>query len=217
MKLVRPAIAVALCGSLVLVATAEAKIKPKPVKPVCNLTTDVAGDANKLPIIGTVGAGPAEPAFDITSIDVASNEKFITGAIRVVKLAKSAAASPTGIHWAANFTLNDTHYFLSASEDVGGTEKAELNEIDNPTAGTYKHTAPATAVFDLVKNELRISVKIKDAGLRVAPGKSVFSELGGNAGREYSAGGATAQDFTDEAVSDKSYKASTPSCVTIGK
>jgi hypothetical protein len=228
MMLVRPAVAIAVGAALVVATQAGAVAKPKPKpkpKPVCNLVTDPAGDANDAPLVGGVPVGSSDNAYDITSIDVASNLTTVTGVVRVKKLAKTSSSSPTGIHWTVALTIGTTHFLLSANEETTGTNGAELDTSD-PSTNTYNKIADAKAVFDPARNEVRISAAVRDFTETIKVGKSVLSGLGGTAGRVYgvkdvtgSFGGdlVTGQDATDTAAGTKTYVAGTLSCVTPGK
>jgi hypothetical protein len=228
MNLVRPALALVVGLFLVVAGQAGAAGKPKPTakpKTVCNLVTDSAGDANGLPLVGTVGAGPSDGAYDITSIDVASNLTTLTGVVRVVKLAKTTSGSPTGIHWTVALTIGTAHFLLSANQETTGTNGAELDSVD-PATNTYTKITDARAVYDVAKNEVRISAAVRDFTETIKVGRTVLSGLGGSAGRVYgvkdvtgrfgNADLATGQDATDSATGSKTYTAGTPSCVAPG-
>jgi hypothetical protein len=231
MRHARLTLVLALGAAVAVVLPAGAATK----KPPCKVVTDAPGDANSAPLLGTTtvgpatvgnGVGPSDPAYDILSVDVASDAKYVTGVIRVAKLAKTSQLSPTGIHWTASFFVNGTQYLMSANQQLVGVTGAELDAVDG-AGGTYTKAAPATVIYDLTHNEVRITAKVRDFPNRITLGKTVLSQIGATAGRMYGVkdpsgkfGGedmVAGQDYTDSAESTKTYLAGSKSCVTPNK
>jgi hypothetical protein len=136
-------------------AWSATKTKPKPPKakpkpPVCNLVTDIPGDAS--PLNNGVSQAYA-PSLDILSADVASNGKVITAVIRVKALTKSEQNSPFGRQW--ELTAKD------------GNSSLGFDVYDGPF-GTF--FSAGTGVLDYAHNEVRISVPVKDITLPLTPG-----------------------------------------------
>ncbi len=210
----RPVIALALCAGLAgVTGLTSASAAPKPV---CNLVTDVKGDA-KGPT-----AAVNEPALDILSADVASNAKKITGVIRVLKLAETTANYPLGITWRVNFTIGDTSYGMYAISDRSGV--VGQTSFTDPTtgSGTIAQTA-TTAVLDMVKNEVRISTSTTAfAGrVNVKPGTKLEALDAVTGGIFQFATPAVSGNLryasVDDTTGGSDYTAGTASCVTPGK
>ena len=210
MKLVRPAVSLAVLACLAGGVTAHAAARP-----VCNLGTDAAGDGNGAPLLGVVGAGPSDDAYDITSFDVANDAKSFTSVIRVKKLATTSSTSPSGLHWDLQFGVLGDTYQLSAHVSSSGT-LAELDSVDT-TQNTYQKIDDATLVLDTAKNEVRVTVSPKEFG-RLVAGKTRITDLQAVAGRYYDVPGVVqGNDATDGATTSKTYTAFAPSCVKPGK
>lgn len=210
MKLARPVVTAAVLACLASGVSAQAAAKP-----VCDLGTDPAGDANSTPLVGVVGAGPSDDAYDITSFDVANNAKSFTSVIRVKKLAKTSNTSPMGLHWTLQFDVLGDTYQLSAHNSSSGLV-AELDSVDT-SQNMYSKIDDATLVMDTAKNEVRVTVSPKEFGKLVA-GRTKVTGLQAVAGRYYDVPGVvSATDATDTATSSKTYTAFAPSCVKPGK
>ena len=224
MKLTRPAIAVALGTALIVTGSAQAKVKPKPPKPVCNLLTDAPGDAA---LIGPPAPDPSNDALDILSADVAADAKNVTAVIRVKKLAKTAPTfAPTGIQWRVGFTADDVVFSMAAHTNALGTEVYDASY--KTTVGGSLYSGGVTGQFDLAKNEIHITAptSLFSAQATIKPGK-VLSALTANTYIDVVVpdatgkfgGGTFASDGLgiDSGTSDKTYKVGTLSCVTPGK
>jgi hypothetical protein len=204
-KLVRPAVAVALGASLVVAGSAGAAPKP-----VCNLVTDPAGDARPFGVV------PNDDTMDLVSADFGNNAKMLTVVVRVKKAATTSSTYPTGLKWQTTFTLEDKTYFASVVSD-GGVSGAF------GTTGTGSNTIltrPA-AVIDPAKNEIRITVPLVD--FPSTPSKSAtisgisVSSATTKAFNTPAISGSLGGISPDQATTDKSFKLGTSSCVVVGK
>jgi hypothetical protein len=211
---VRPVLALAVCGALA-VATGVAGAAPK-VKPVCNLLTDPAGDANGTFLQEGVAGAPSEDAVDIVSGDIATQGKTLTTVLRVKKLAVSSPTAPGGLHWKFFFNVGDTKIYTQAVAAAGGTPTFAFGTIDSAT-GTSKSLGAASGVLDLAKSEVRVSVPVSALPERPKAG-TLIGTLAPNAGRFVGNDNVgTFSDSTDVATSDSTYKVNAPSCVAVGK
>lgn len=220
---IRPLIAITVCAGVALGGVATAGPKKKPA-PVCNLVTDNKDDTFLLRYQQTgndLGApvpyGPHESALDITSVDVSSDAKTLTAVVRVQKLSKAASTAPGGLSFRVQFatpTQKDENIYLSGYTN-GSTDTFEAG-TRAITANVQTKLADATGVFDLQKNEVRISAPLATwAKQGATPGVVVsFEGLDQTASRGVAAGRAA---FADVALSDKTYTLGAPSCVVPGK
>ncbi|MCU1590746.1 MAG: hypothetical protein JWP11_2002 [Frankiales bacterium] len=223
-SLLRPAVAVLLCASAVAGGAATAAPKKPAAPPVCNLVEDAKADTFLLryqdtahDLSGQSAYGPAEPALDIVSADVAADAKTITAVIRVDKLAKSASSAPGGLAFRVQFASaseSDENMYLSATTD--GTKDTFVAGTRAITANLSTKLADATGVFDLAKNEIRISAPLATfAAQGVKAGAPVsFSGLDQTSARLTPTGSSS---FADVATSAKGYTVGAPSCVVPGK
>jgi hypothetical protein len=200
----------ALCAATG-VAAAATKPAPKP-KPVCNLIVDPKGDAD-----GGFFSSSSVPAWDVVSGDVASDAKSFTTVIRVDKLAKSSNDDPVGSQWRMDFAIADKKLFTQASSTPFG-DKFSFGYVDSTSHSVAD--SGATGVFDLVKNEVRVSVPLStvDGQTKVTPGTKITG-LEAQAG-DYvnTAGGSPSlSNAADTGTAAKAYAAGTPSCVVPGK
>lgn len=223
MKLARPALAIAVGAAMIVTGTAQAKVKPKPPKPVCNLVTDGTGDAH------VVGPDPSVDAWDITSADIAADKKNITVVIRVKKLAKTAPTSaPTGMRWRFGFTAEDIPFSFGAHTDATGAVSYDAAYTD-PIKGGQLYGGGVTGTFDTVKNEIHMtapeSLFASQATIKLG---TVLSGLDASSGNEAAISDPTGKVVNgallrvyppggDDAPSDKTYKVGALSCVTPGK
>jgi hypothetical protein len=168
MRVTRPALCLALVGSLTAVGAASAatKPKPKPLKPVCNLVTDDKGDAS------ITGFDPSNASTDILSGDIASNAKVISAVIRL-------AAKPSGTNletgqqaeYYFEFTApgSDNPQYFDATVLVGtGSVSFSTGQI-TPSPGGSTYTPDAAN---------GVTGSISDAGvLRMNAPLSAFSRV----------------------------------------
>jgi hypothetical protein len=188
-------------------------------KKSCDLITDAENDTFLLRTQDSVGAyGPPEASLDIVGGDLASDDKTITGVLRVAKLATTAGTSPVGLSFRLQFALpgqTETNLYMTANI-VAGSESFAVGVRDILT-NTSTKLADATGTFDVEKSEVRISAPLaafKEAG-GIEPGaKLTLADLDQTSSRPSGAGPSV---FADVAISDKTYTAGNPSCVEVGK
>lgn len=227
MRLTRATVVLACVATLVVAVPATAKPKV-----ACKLAVDATKDTFLFRAQETAGAfGPQEDGFDLTSVDIASNAKTLTGALRVAKLSHTIQSAPNGLDFRVNFVLPNQdsateNFFLNARLDPDGTTHFLVAHITRlaPNASTTVKLADGTGAFDTKRNEVRISVplsSVKNGGFALRNGMKIFlAGLDQTASRVVavnpSTGIATAT-FADVAASDKTYVAGSRSCVTPGK
>lgn len=215
----RSLIALSCCAAAVLgagVATAAPK-------PVCNLVTDATGDTSVVP-----GGAVKDDALDITSVDIATDKKRVTTVVRVKKLAARPTSTPAGALWQADFTANGVVFSMSAHSLASG--EIVYTSSYAGTAGGSLYAGGTTGIFDLAKNEIRMTapVSLFAGQANIAPGKTVISGLAGSTGAEFVIPDTPNSFFgspiltyapvpADEATGGKDYKAGTASCVKPGK
>lgn len=215
-RLARPAIALSLGATAVLGGAATAA----PAKVACNIIEDEKGDTFLYRTVDEPGEyGPQEDRADIVSGDVASDGKVITGVIRVVNLAATAATSPYGVAYDINFTAPSVtpSLFMRATVTAAGTTVSQAGTRERLPAVTSLSTvlASGTAVVDLKQNEVRFSFPL-----------STWSGVGGiKKGDRLSFGdittgratGDSRAVFMDVTTNSKPYKVGDRSCVAPGK
>lgn len=151
---------VAVCASLTVAAPAGAA--PHTKRPtVCNLVTDRTGDAQAgaaafVPAFLPPSTLGSDDALDITSADVASDTRMITGVIRVTKLSSASLNAPTGMTWRVGFTAGRFTFVLAGHSSATGSPAFDASYSTAERAGTYD--AGATGVFDTARSEVRITV-----------------------------------------------------------
>ena len=207
---------VAVCGATGVLFGGAAVAAPK-AKPVCNLVTDAAGDASVDPA-GAV----ADDALDVVSVDVASDKTNITAVVRVKKLEKSAARN-----WTATFSADGTDFSLAGHITAAGTEVFDA-AYAGATGGSI-YGPGTTGVFDLAKNEVRITAPLSllSEQATIKSGKTKITGIGATTGAELLVPDATGvfgptlfsyspvnADSTD---AGKDYTAGAASCVAVGK
>ena len=205
-----------LAGSigLALVAAGGAAAAPKPV---CELIKDEKGDASFL------GTAPNDASLDITSADVAADAKTLTGVLRVDKFSAVSPTSPLGRGYYLLFNAPSAEFpiYLNLQITPDLTRFTWGTQETLPSgSGRYVAKGAATGVVDAAKNELRISVPLKDIAsainVKLRPG-SKLSSLTANTtsviGTSVS-GGLVAT--IDDAAASKPYAVGTASCVKPG-
>jgi hypothetical protein len=202
-KLVRPALAVALGAGLAVAGTAGAVTAPKPV---CNLVTDPAGDASIQPPL------PSDDTLDIVSADIASNAKVVTAVLRLRSLGATSPYSASGRNYYLQFDLRGAAnpIYFSAESDATGTSYhwGDLETVNGLVSYTPK--GEATGVTDVAKNQIRMTVPVSElAALGKAKPGSKISGLHANTTAVL---GVLVADV-DTADGSKSYTAGAPSCV----
>ena len=215
--------------ALVAGAGAGAASAAPAAKPVCNLVSDATGDASVSGVPG--GAGD-----DITSADIASDGKTLTGVVRVAGLAANDPEWLNGRAYFADFSVpgsEDVLFVQARAYPTGVIWSYGYSGVD-PTSGvnTSYTLGSATGVIDVAKKEVRISAPVKGfvTGAKAKLAKGV--KLKGLGARIYRQGGqglVPSQEVAgtrvplsglnvllDEA-SGSSYVVGTPSCVAVGK
>jgi len=230
-KLVRLAVAAALGASALV--TVQAGAAPKLP---CKLVTDASGDSFSVgsedldPVpASTPGAGPTSNVLDITSADVATDKKRITGVVRVVKLAASDPTfSPTGLAWRVNFTADGQAFSLIAQSDPTGALTYQASYRDKTTGGGNLYAGGVTGILDVAKSEIRMTAELGlfAAQATIKPGTKI-TEVGAGSGRVVAVpdaaklfGGGSLLSYSpgvDAATSTKTYVASSKNCVLVGK
>lgn len=204
----RPVIAIALAAGLGFGGLSAAQAAPR----VCNLVTDVKGDA------GGPTTANNDAAADIVSSDLATDKKKITAVIRVQKLATSSTNYPYGLSWRLNFTVAGEKYFMSAISDRNGV--VGQTGYTDPATGQGTIAGGATAVLDLAKSEVRITSMVSGFATRanIKPGTMV-DEINSVTGAiaQVPGVGNLRYPTLDTATGTTPYKAATASCVKPGK
>lgn len=207
MKLVRPAVAVALGAAVVLSVPSHAAVKPS-----CNLVLDVKGDADQ-----GLFSSSSQPAWDIVSADVATDKTNLTTVIRVDKLSKSVSDDPGGSQWRFDFQVDGVKLFTQATSTPFG-DKFTIGYTD--TTSHAFAASGATGVFDTAKNEVRVTAPLASTVSKATIKTGTkLTDLGASAG-DYvnTAGGSPSGSFSaDTATGSKNYVAPSKSCVTVGK
>ena len=221
----------ALLATVVLITggAGAASAAPKKVKPVCNLVVDAAGDAN-------LGGAPGGAGDDITSADIASDGKTLTGVIRMAGLAANDPEWLNGRAYFAEFVApgsQDVLFVQARAYPTGVIWSYGYSGVD-PTSGinTSYTLGTATGVIDVAKKEVRISAPVKGfvdgAKAKLAKGAKLTA-LGARVYRQGGQGLVPSQEVGGTRVplsglnvllddaSGSSYVMGTPSCVVVGK
>ena len=224
----------ALVPVLALVAlTAPVASAATKTAPSCNTITDPKGDTFAVRSQDGAGAyGPQEDGLDITSADLASDGKVVTAVVRIAKLSRTIALSPTGMTTGVEFIIggSDQVVRLQAVLVSGQADRFEVTEIASDavpnTPSTY--VGEAKGVVDLAKNEVRITAP---AALLapygdLKPGTPLFPNDAQSATTSRAVPpitttpgqpATTRGPFADVAAGGKAIKVGAPSCVVPGK
>lgn len=209
--------ALAVSCTLALATSGATAFAATPKK--CNLVKDNTGDTFALRSQDGVGQyGPQEDSLDIKSIDIATNAKYVTAVMRVVKLSAIPQTSPYGtsyeIDWLVPGSDNPLYLAAARSVDEGDTFVAGWRDA---TSNLGTKLADAKGVFDTAKNEIRITAPVgtfSGQGKGMKPGvKITFGDLDQTASRN----GVAVSIFADVVTSGVVYTTGAPSCVTPGK
>jgi len=231
------AVAVAVAGEA---NAATHKAKPKPVRPVCNLVTDPAGDSNVDLTLGLApGRMPADPNGDILSADVASDGKFVTAVLRLKSLATPDTAYPLAHFYMVSWTVpgHDSPVYLGGTVDpnpaaatVFGPQFVFGDSATFHSALNYYNIASTKVkgTVDAAKGTLTLSVPISAISSygKYTPGTrftgvnaSTQALVNGPVlpANEPPVGGSIAWGWQEDTASgSKDYVAGTPSCVKPG-
>ena len=186
----------------------------------CMLIRDAAGDATDQP--GLAVSGLNQPDLDIVSADVASNGRSVTTVVRVQHLGTALEAAGRRNQYRFSFHLGAYGDVVTyAYRGVDG----EKFHVTVPTEGesTTKTLLPASGVFDVARNEVRVTLPLKQAsGDRRMRTKTYFSRLTADTFRGVGpvagvAGGVGVSTGVDHAATASRYLAGSPSCVQVGR
>ncbi len=183
----------------------------------CYLVQDKTGDAQDQP--NTTPPSPNQPAYDIVSGDVASDQKSITTVIRVAHLG-TALDSP-GQDSEYHFTFwvgRDSRVVTTYAYRSVDAEKFFFG-VAPESPGTNDPLSRATGVFDVANNEVRVTVPLTQAAHgRVIRGDTRLTHLGASTWRGYGVESAytSIASGLDTASSRKTYLLGSPSCVAVG-
>lgn len=217
----RRVIALVVVGtSFALVAPADAKLAT-----LCNLVTDRTGDAywnpaGYVPVLppGTAGS---DDAMDITSADVASDTRMITGVLRVKQLSSASVHAPAGMSWRVGFTAGRFSFALAGHASTTGSPAFDASYSTVDAGATYG--LGATGVFDTARSEVRITVPLSllAAQTDIKPG-TILRGITGETAQEIRVPnvigplGLSSMHSVDRASGDTVYVAGEKSCVRVG-
>jgi hypothetical protein len=192
-----------------MTATAATATKHK-VKPVCNLVTDASGDAKDV-------GGTNDPSMDILSADVATNAKYITAVIRVAGLSTGTdSQAASGREWDVAMALpgaSNGQLVLGVQTGPFGTRDAD-NLGGKATLDTAHHQIVITEKLSAIKtfHAHIVSGKTRLSQFRVGAHSIVQLPAVGGLWASTSPLGAP----QDDATSNATYLAGSPSCVKPG-
>lgn len=200
-----------------------------PAPTVCQIIKDAKGDTKYN------GAVPGDASVDITSADVASDGKTVTGVIRVDKLTVLNPQAPLGQAWFVKFNVKGAPeiIFLSARAYPTGNQFVFGYTAPDPNTGvnTSYTLGTATGVLDTAKNEVRISApaaEFKKANANITKGAKL-SGLLADAWRIAGQGVVPSQQagparvplggllLPFDTATGTTYTVGTKSCVVLGK
>lgn len=232
---------VAIGGTANAAGHKKGKARPKPVRPVCNLVVDPAGDAPFDPIGTGLSQVPNDPNGDIVSADLASDGKSVTAVIRVKSLATPDSTYPLAHFYMLSWTApgHDTPVYLGGVVDpnpAAGTVFGPQFVFGDggsfgPQGALLYYNIDSTAVkgtVDTAKNTITMSIPISAIAKygKFTPGNT-FSGLQASSQALVNGpvlpmnvapvGGSIAWGWAeDTADGTKSYSAGAPSCVKPG-
>ena len=186
----------------------------------CLLIRDVAGDATDQPNMTVPGVN--QPDLDIVSADVASDARWVTTVVRVQDLGTALDAPGRRSQYRFSFRLGLNEAVETfAYRGVDGERFA----VTVPTEGEErtKTLLPATGVFDVARNEVRVTIPLAQASQgRKMPKKTYFTELSASTFRGTGpavgiAGSVGVSTGMDSASTTARYLAGSPSCVPVGR
>ncbi|HVF20160.1 MAG TPA: hypothetical protein VNA14_07950 [Mycobacteriales bacterium] len=207
-----------------------------PAKVACNTIEDPAGDtflvrSQDAPPVGP-RYGPQEDSLDVISGDLASDGKVVTAVVRIKKLSRSIALSPTGITVGVDFLIGTSTDVirLMAVLANGQPDKFEVTwKAEGHTANVpVNYLGEVTGVVDEAKNEVRIHAPVDllaphgvaKIGAKLIPNEaeSATAARAVPQGTKQKDGPtSTRGPFADIAVGGKSVVVGAKSCVVPGK
>ena len=186
----------------------------------CMLVRDAVGDATDQPNMTVPGLN--QPDLDIVSADVASDARSVTTVVRVQRLGTALEAPGRRNQYRFSFHLGAYGDVVTyAYRGVDG----EKFHVTVPTEGEYetKTLLPATGVFDVARNEVRVTLPLKQAsGNRKIRKPTYISQLAAETHRGVGAVSGLAGSFgvatsVDNASSESRYVVGSASCVQVGR
>ena len=219
--------------ALVALTAPTAGAAPKKAAPACQLIVDPAGDTFAVRSQDQQGQyGPQEDGLDITSADLASDGKVVTAVVRIKKLSRAIALSPTGMTVGIDFLIgaSDSVVRLQAAMPAGGTDRFEVasKAIDAVANTPMTYVGAATGVVDLAKNEVRITAPTAmlepfgavKPGVKLMPNEAESATAARGVPPITTTPGqpmSTRGPFADIAAGGKAAVVGAPSCVVPGK
>ena len=201
-------------------------------KATCNLVTDPEGDAAPpgVPDGQWPDDTPGYPtSLDIRSADIASDAKRFTAVIRVERLQSLDAASPTGVAYLFNVTVNRQRFELEASRNPGMADffaiwgRVDHVGDENTGAASYGFIALIDGVFDEDASEIRMTAPLSSFTPKVKRGNRFedlrlwsYYDVGYSSPTENRRPFGSTGHSADMAESTATYAAGSPSCVKVG-
>ena len=212
----RPSLRTVLATSLVAAVALGGGATAAPAKPACNLMTDPKGDASFLDTL------PNDRSLDIVSADVATDAKTLTGVVRVDAFSGVSPTSPLGRGYYVLFNAPKAEFpiYLNVqiTPDLTSFEWGTRETLPSGS-GRYVEQGTATGVVDTAKNELRISVPLKDvaAVTKLTPGTKLTALTANSTSLIGTSRTPSLVATVDDAAGTKPYVVGTKSCVVPGK
>lgn len=183
----------------------------------CMLIRDPAGDASDQPNLTVPGVN--QPDLDIVSADIASDARSVTTVVRVQRLGTALEAAGRHNYYRFSFYLGQYGDVMTeAYRGVDGEQFAVT--VPNEGDGVGRPELPATGVFDVARNEVRVTIPLMRAsGNRIVRKGRYFSQLAADTFRGVGTGtpfGLGVFTAVDHASTAKQYLAGSPSCVQVG-
>lgn len=209
--------AVRFCAYLASVLAIVAVAFPAVAQaPICHLLNDESGDAREY--TPGIAIAPNEPDVDILSGDLASDAKNVTTVIRVANLGSALQAAPRRTSYEFFFRLGKSEVITIAARSLDGESFSVL--VDDPESTDVTGIPAAVAargVFDLARNEVRVTLPLSQAsGHRAVGAKATFDHLEISASRGLGTNRGGALSKIDQATSTRTYRSGAPSCVRPG-
>lgn len=184
----------------------------------CRLIQDPVGDAADQP--NTQLPGVQQPDLDIISADIASNERSVTTVVRVQNLGTAVDAAGRRNMYRFSFQLGNYGDVVTEAYRGLDGESFDFN-VPNEGDDTTRPDLPATGVFDVARNEVRVTIPLMDAsGRRIVWPSTRFKRLAADTFRGVGTSTRVALGVmtgVDRANSTRQYRAGSPSCVEVGR
>lgn len=202
---------------------AQAKTKPKPPPPLCNLVVSPVGDtpsllSNRNGVLVDVLTATHQtlpyktppgydPALDLVSADIASNATTITVVFRLAKLGGPDTTAPFGRYYSFSWAWG--------SSGVGASIAARIT----PQGNSFGPGTGATGVVDVAHNQIRVSQPIGSmvGHPLMPPGERMVDlDVQTDLANPALAAGTTFSLAGEDATSTKAYPHRAASCVKVG-